>query len=725
MIAALRRLSLMNRLSLTAVLALLAMLLIVWESLWSLHGRLYDDRQIKTRHLVEAVVGVLDHYHGLQKAGTLTEDEARQQGIAAVKHLRYEKTEYFWINDLGKPVPRMVMHPTVPALDGKVLDEARFNKAISLQAGLNGEKVSVDGKNLFVSFNEVVGQAGEGYVEYLWPKPLPSGGVTSELFTKLSYVKTFAPWGWVVGSGIYIDDVDRIFIEEAKHSVLIAIGATCLLLLASWLVRKSIVSEFGGEPRLARGATSKIADGDLTQEIPLQAGDKGSVLFVLAHMQSNLKEMLRAIFTNASKVQASIERLSAESNEINLATQVQAGAVRHTRSAISDVSTSVEVVNGLVHATEDGAHEVARRAHDGAAVAAKVAVEMQAIADTVSASSDQVSRLVASTSEIGQMARVIKEIADQTNLLALNAAIEAARAGEQGRGFAVVADEVRKLAERTSKATSEIGGILQGIRSDTESAVEGMKAAAPVIASGVAQANSAADTLHAIEEQAQETLQKMQALSQATRDQTRRIEDIVSNVDEVMNASGQTENVIRQSLQSAAELEQASSEMFSMVQRFKIGGTSDSGSSSLRPPHGNQSAVKPLMEWSTALAVGHAEIDRQHQVLIEIANRLNSAMRSGAGRAACGSILDELVNYTINHFGFEEKLMNKHQYADREAHLAAHRKLIEEVSKFKRQYEAGGTISIELMGFIRDWLVNHFLKVDRALARDLASRGLT
>jgi hemerythrin-like metal-binding protein len=131
------------------------------------------------------------------------------------------------------------------------------------------------------------------------------------------------------------------------------------------------------------------------------------------------------------------------------------------------------------------------------------------------------------------------------------------------------------------------------------------------------------------------------------------------------------------------------------------------------------------MEWSSALAVGHAEIDRQHQVLIEIANRLNGAMRSGAGRAACGSILDELVNYTINHFGFEEKLMNKHQYADREAHLAAHRKLIEEVSKFKRQYEAGGTISIELMGFIRDWLVNHFLKVDRALARDLASRGLT
>jgi methyl-accepting chemotaxis protein len=722
MVAALRRLSLMNRLSLTAVLALLAMLLIVWESLWSLHGLLYADRQVKTRHLVETAVSVLDHYHDLQKAGTLTEDAARQQAIAAVKRLRYEKTEYFWINDLGKPVPKMVMHPTVPALDGKVLDEARFNKAIFLQAGLNGEKLRVDGKNVFVSFNEVVENAGEGFVEYLWPKPLAGGGVSNEQFTKLSYVKKYEPWGWVVGSGIYIDDVDGIFRDEAMHSVLLALAATVMLLLSGWVVRKSIVGEFGGEPHLALRVTSKIADGDLTQEIPLQAGDRGSVLSVLAHMQDSLKAMLRAVFTNASRLQASIERLSAQSNEINLATQVQASAVSHTRSAIDDVSASVEVVNGLVHATEEGAHDVARRAHDGAAVAAKVALEMQAIADTVAVSSDQVSRLVASTGEIGQMARVIKEIADQTNLLALNAAIEAARAGEQGRGFAVVADEVRKLAERTSKATSEIGGILQSIRSDTESAVAGMRAAAPVIASGVTQANDAAETLHAIEDGAQDTLAKMQALSQATRDQTRRIEEIVSNVDAVMRASGQTENIIRQSLHSAADLEHASSEMFAMVQRFKIGDMGD-----VRSAEGvaQTATVKPLMEWSGALAVGHAEIDRQHQVLIEIANRLNNAMHSGAGRAACSSILDELVTYTVNHFGFEQKLMEKHRYPDREAHLAAHRQLIDDVSKFKRQYEAGGTISVELMGFIRDWLVNHILKVDRALARDLAGRGLS
>jgi methyl-accepting chemotaxis protein len=575
MIAALRRLSLMTRLAMTAVLALMAMLLIVWESLGSLHNLLYSDRQIKTRHLVEIAVGVLDHYHTQQKAGTLREEDAREQALTALKQLRYEKTDYFWINDLGNPVPKMVMHPTVPALDGKILDDAKFNKAISQQAGLTGEKKPVEGKNLFLSFNEVVRQAGEGYVEYLWPKPLAGGGVTTELFTKLSYVKQFEPWGWVVGSGIYIDDVEQIFLAEARHSIVIAMVATGLLLLGAWVIRKSIVSQFGGEPRIALGATSRIADGDLTGTISLHTDDRDSVLFVLSLMQDNLKKMLRVIFINAGRVRTSITRLSAESQEIQRATQAQADAVGHTRDAIITVSTSVGVVNDLVQATEEGAHDVARLARDGASVVARVTTEMQTIANTVATSSEQVSKLVASTSDIGEMAKVIREIADQTNLLALNAAIEAARAGSQGRGFAVVADEVRSLAQRTSKVTSEIGGILQGVLTDTESAVAGMKLAAPVIASGVAQATSAAATLHTIEERAGDTLQKMQTLSQATRDQSRGIEDIISHVDAVMSASGQTESVIRQTLHSTIELEQASAEMFAMVQRFQIGQTED------------------------------------------------------------------------------------------------------------------------------------------------------
>ena len=132
------------------------------------------------------------------------------------------------------------------------------------------------------------------------------------------------------------------------------------------------------------------------------------------------------------------------------------------------------------------------------------------------------------------------------------------------------------------------------------------------------------------------------------------------------------------------------------------------------------------MEWSSALQVGHAEIDRQHQKLIEIANRLNTAMQAGQGRSISGVILHELVDYTVTHFAFEESLMQTHGYSDREKHLEEHRKLIQSVTDFKQQFDSGqASVSIELMGFIRDWLVNHILKVDKALARELNSRGLS
>ncbi|MBL8397287.1 MAG: bacteriohemerythrin [Candidatus Accumulibacter sp.] len=715
----LRRRSLRSRLSLMAALALLAMLVLVWQNLISIRAVLYEDRQLKTRHLVEAAFGVLDHYHGLYKAGTLGDDEAKRQAIATIKHLRYEKTEYFWINDLSKPVPKMVMHPAVPALDGKVLDEARFDKAISQQAGMAGERVAISGKNLFVSFNEVVDKAGDGFVEYLWPKPLPGGGVSNELFKKLSYVKKFEPWGWVIGSGIYIDDVDRIFQENAKFSLGIALLVTIGLLIVGLAVRKSIVSEFGGDPRVALHAAGKVAQGDLTHDIHLMKDDRHSVLYVLAQMQTSLREMLRNIFVHAGQVRSGLERLSSESNQINLATQVQATVIENTRATISELSANVETVNGLVQATEQGSQEVAQQAHDGAASAGKVAGEMEVIAKTVATSSEQVSRLVTSTGKIGQMAQVIKEIADQTNLLALNAAIEAARAGEQGRGFAVVADEVRKLAERTGRATSEIGDILATVRSDAETAIASMNAAAPVIAGGVNQAQAAAETLSSIEDHAQDTLRKMCALAGAMREQSRRIEDIVAHVDTVRDASGETDMVMKQSLSTATELEQAASALFAMVQRFNVGEIASD------PTSTTNNQIKPLLQWSNILSSGHAEIDKQHRKLIEIANRLNQAISVGAGRAACGTLLDELIDYTVNHFAFEERLMNTHQYSQREAHVAAHQRLIEDVSRFKNRYQAGEAVTVELMLFLRDWLIKHILKVDRALGNDLAARGLT
>lgn len=130
--------------------------------LYDRKAELLKEKGLKTRHLVEAAFSLLGHFQGLEKSGQLSPEEARRQALAAIKTMRYEGKEYFWVNDLGKPTPTMLMHPAVPALDGKVLDDAKFNKATSEQDGLDGKVVPVLGKNLFVAFNAVVERAGHG-----------------------------------------------------------------------------------------------------------------------------------------------------------------------------------------------------------------------------------------------------------------------------------------------------------------------------------------------------------------------------------------------------------------------------------------------------------------------------------------------------------------------------------------------------------------------------------
>jgi methyl-accepting chemotaxis protein len=205
-----------TRLMLGGLVAFLGLLAVALTALFLEKSNMMDDRKIKTRHLVESAHTVLVHFHGLEKSGTLTGAEAQAAATAAINAMRYEQKEYFWLNDLSTPVPKMIMHPTVPALNGKVLDGANFNCATTQQAGIDGPIVPTDGKkNLFVAFNEVVQKSGHGFVTYNWPKPKLGGGTTEELFEKLSYVQKFEPWGWVIGSGIYVDDVNSKFWELA------------------------------------------------------------------------------------------------------------------------------------------------------------------------------------------------------------------------------------------------------------------------------------------------------------------------------------------------------------------------------------------------------------------------------------------------------------------------------------------------------------------------------
>jgi methyl-accepting chemotaxis protein len=227
-----------TRLMLGGLVAFLGLLAVSVMALFLEKSNMMDDRKLKTRHLVESAHTLLVHFHDLEKSGAMTGKDAQTAAIAAVQALRYEQKEYFWLNDLTAPIPQMVMHPTVPALNGKVLDGANFNCATTLQAGSDGPVVRTDGKkNLFVAFNEVAEKSGHGFVTYNWPKPKLGGGTTDELFEKLSYVKKFEPWGWVIGSGIYIDDVNSKFWDLAlQFGSMVLVVMLILAAMIRWQV---------------------------------------------------------------------------------------------------------------------------------------------------------------------------------------------------------------------------------------------------------------------------------------------------------------------------------------------------------------------------------------------------------------------------------------------------------------------------------------------------------
>ena len=207
-----------------------------------INKRLHVEKETQLRHLVEAAHSVLQAYERAAKSGRVTETAARAQAAEAIRQLHYGPLEYFWIHDLSSPVPSMVMHPTVPGLEGKVLAEARFDRATSMRSAADASYRPVASGNLFVAMNQAIARTGDGFVAYDWPKPRPEGGVTERLYPKLSYVKRFDAWGWVIGSGIYIDDLEAEYWRDVQSRLVKAALWLVLLGLLAWLVLRAVVS---------------------------------------------------------------------------------------------------------------------------------------------------------------------------------------------------------------------------------------------------------------------------------------------------------------------------------------------------------------------------------------------------------------------------------------------------------------------------------------------------
>ncbi|PIT73953.1 methyl-accepting chemotaxis protein [Limnohabitans sp. G3-2] len=338
-----------TRLMLGGLATLIGLLAVSVTALFLEKSSMMDDRKIKTRHLVEAAHTVLVHFHEQEKSGNMTGQEAKAAAISAIHAMRYEQKEYFWLNDLTSPIPKMIMHPTVPALNDKILDGANFNCATTLQAGADGPVERTDGrKNLFVAFNEVVQKSGHGFVTYNWPKPKLGGGTTEELFEKLSYVKKFEPWGWVIGSGIYVDDVDSKFWQMAQQFAAMVLA---VMLVIAAMIHWQVLSITRPLDELRAMVISIERSSDFSRRLGIERQDE------VGQTAMAFNQLMSAQQLAIGEVNAVVEAIAAGdfSKRVNADLKGDLGIMKAAVNASAQsVDSTMQALQEVMHALSNG-----------------------------------------------------------------------------------------------------------------------------------------------------------------------------------------------------------------------------------------------------------------------------------------------------------------------------------------------------------------------------------
>jgi len=514
-----KQLSVAARLKLLSVLSVSTVLGVALALLWTMHEQQMADRRQAVRQTVEVAHSLIAHYAAQADKGLIEPASARQQALAALDAMRYDQREYFWVNDMDA---RMVHHPIKPQLDGTSVADMKDPRGVPL----------------FQRFVATAREQGQGYVNYQWPKPGESQPVD-----KVSYVKGFAPWGWVVGSGLYVDDIDKAF---AAHAAKVMAGVLASAVLLGGLTVRTTRRLSEGVQQ-AMGIAEAIAQGDIHErriESRWLAGhdEISRLLKAMQRMSASLHETVSAVQQTVDSVALASQQIAAGNQDLSHRTEQAASSLQHTASSMEELSNAVRSNSDSSQAAQQMASEAFQQARQGAQVVSGVVQKMDAIHT--------------SARKISEIITVIDGIAFQTNILALNAAVEAARAGEQGRGFAVVAGEVRLLAQRSAQAAREIKSL---ISASTEQ-VEG----------GSAMVHEAGDTMARIEDSVARVTRLIEDIAQATQSQNQGVghmHQAVSNLDQMTQ---QNAALVEESTAAAASLRDQAQALSAVVRQFHV-----------------------------------------------------------------------------------------------------------------------------------------------------------
>jgi methyl-accepting chemotaxis protein len=540
-----QRFSITRRLVALLGIAAFGTALMVAFMMFILNGLLIQEEKRKLDAVLDAAHTMVSYYHEQASNGEISEEQARAQAFARLDEIRYESSEYiFTLNRQGE----MVQHPFTKTLVGK--------NVLSYE--------DPQGTKLFEEMVNKSRNADRATVEYIWQK----GSDSSNLVPKISRIRVFQPWNLIIGTGQYTDNIASMLWQEFFKLVGLAVVLSVPLLLLFVLIIRSITRPL----KRINAAMVDIAqgEGDLTRRLNADGGDELAQLAAsFNEFVSKIQQLVKSVQNSAQEEERAAERLAALSSQSSEQSDELRSQTDSVATAINELSSSAGEVAEHARTAAESANTADEEAGRSAVIVREAVNNIEALTAQLRKAGEQARLLQDGSDKIGNILGVIVAIAEQTNLLALNAAIEAARAGEAGRGFAVVADEVRTLATRTQQSTDEISTIvdsIQGAIKDVTHIISDVEQRSQTTNEGALKAEQAISQI----QEAVANISSMNVqIASATDEQSRVTRDLSENVTGISDLSGDNQSANQQVAEVSQKLTKNSIDLSQLVSRFK------------------------------------------------------------------------------------------------------------------------------------------------------------
>ncbi|HGS4503424.1 TPA: methyl-accepting chemotaxis protein [Vibrio parahaemolyticus] len=531
---------------LLSAIILLALLALTATGLWTLRVASNLDNKARVTELFKSAYSILTEVEKMAVEAKMPEEEAKALATRLLRNNIYKDNEYVYVADENM---MFIAAPLDPQLHGTSFHDFKDGGGNSV-----GQLIL-----------DVLGRKTGQIVEYTWSQKQADGSIEE----KHSIAEKTPHWGWVVGTGIGFNEVNARFWSTAQWQLMLCLVIAGSILGGLIISIRKMLNLLGGEPNDVREAVQAVAQGNIQTSFDTVA-PKGSIYHAVQNMSQALATMVTNLEQSMHALRDELSAVESRSNSIADLTVSQQQSTAMIATAMTEMASSANHVASSASDTARNTDEADKQSQHTQSLIHSTVDNIQGLATQLNTASKAVADLDQDVNNIVKVLDVIGDIAEQTNLLALNAAIEAARAGEQGRGFAVVADEVRNLAGRTQDSTKEIQHMISNLQEGSRNAIHTMEICAETSESTVTESMNASEALQQIVTALESITAMSQQIATAAAEQTQVSDDIAHRINMIEESGSKLNSVVTESQSSTQSLASLANELEGWVNKFSV-----------------------------------------------------------------------------------------------------------------------------------------------------------